>query len=118
MPRKKKYIRQPLPPARLGCEPEKRKYIIKQSNPYYNNCYVWYIAASPCYNQNKMHIGENNAFKNNQSGFTNIINGEMIIEIYDPGSYMSVNKIVPPTIFYRVYEWWAGKYGDLIKVEI
>ena len=30
MPRKKKYIRQPLPPARLGCEPDKRKYIIKR----------------------------------------------------------------------------------------
>ena len=100
MPRK----RLPLPPSREAIFSYPIKYNINNIDSSFNNMIVWYWAASPNIYSNQIHNGFESADKNSQTGFSKVINQTITIEIKKPGSYMLKDKIVPPTIFYKIYK--------------
>ena len=116
MPRKN-LKRLSLPPSRAATSSTVVKYNINNIHSSFEGMIVWYWAASPSIFPDQIHFGFEDANKNSQEGFTNVINNKISIDIMKPGAYMLKDKIIPPTIFYKIYNPYYG-YGELQKIEV
>lgn len=114
---KKNNKRLPLPPSRSAVFTFPIKYVINNIHPSFENMSVWYWAASPAIFDNQIHAGFDSANLNSQTGFSKVIENKIIIEIKKPGAYMTKDKVIPPTIFYKIYNPYFG-YTELQSVEI
>ena len=68
----------------------------------------------------QIHFGFEDANKNSQEGFTNVINNKISINIMKPGAYMLKDKIIPlsslyessngfnlKVIYWTIYKSWS-----------
>lgn len=113
----KKNKRLPLPPSRNTLFSEVNEYKINNINSCFENMSVWYWCASPSIYNGQIHNCFESADKNSQTGFTIVKNNTIIIKVKKPGAYMLKDKIIPSTIFYKIYNINYG-YGPLQQIEI
>jgi hypothetical protein len=114
---KKKLVRLPLPPSRAAINSPTMRYNINNIDNSFNGMMVWYWTASPEIFQGQIHSGFENANKNSQEGYSKVIDNQISINLIKPGAYMLKDKIIPPTIFYKIYNSYFG-YGELQKIEV
>lgn len=113
----KKLKRLPLPPSRNAVSNNLVEYVINNVSNNFEGMIVWYWTASPEIYSGQIHPGFESAERNAQKGYSKVFNGKITIQLFKPGAYMLKDKIIPPSIFYKIFIPNFG-YTELQKIEL